>query len=251
MDESLALSGGYKSYGTHVKTSVLKNISLSFPAGEFSAIIGQSGSGKTTLLNLIGLLDRPDSGKVFHKGKDLFMLDDEALAQIRNRTFGFIFQFHHLLPEFTALENVLIPSQIASGRITDEGRQRALDLLVRVGLEHRINNRSTELSGGQQQRVAVARALMNRPEILLADEPTGNLDSDAGASVLELLRKINKESGTTCIIVTHDRHIAAACDRVISVADGIIKEDLRIILNSRDDWDKFAPCYCGLRTGNR
>lgn len=247
MDESLTLSNVNKSYGMAVKTSVLKNISLSFSQGEFLAIIGQSGSGKTTLLNLIGLLDRPDSGTMFHKGENLFLLDDDARARKRNGTFGFIFQFHHLLPEFTALENVLIPSRIAGGSVTDDNRERAVELLKRVGLEHRISNRSTDLSGGQQQRVAIARALMNRPKILLADEPTGNLDSDTGTSVLGLLREINGDLGTTCVIVTHDRHIAAACDRVISIADGAIKEDIRIIPNSREDWDKFAPCYCRLR----
>ena len=247
MDKWLSIHHLFKSYETVMTTPVLKDISLSFERGEFSAIIGQSGSGKSTLLNMIGLLDRPDKGLLLYNGNNLYEYNDNAMARIRNRIFGFIFQFHHLLPEFTALENVLFPYRISYGTISKDAEKHAKNLLERVGLDHRLNYRSTNLSGGQQQRVAIARALMNEPELLLADEPTGNLDTDAGTSILQLLREINRELKTTCIIVTHDRHIAAACDRVITIADGSIKEDLHITPYSRDDWDKFAPCYCRLR----
>lgn len=247
MADQIVLTGIEKSYGTTIRTPVLRDISLRFSKGEFAAVIGQSGSGKSTLLNIIGLLDRPDGGQLLLDGSSVFNYDDDACARIRNRTFGFVFQFHHLLPEFTALENVLFPYRIAFGKVTVPAHERARQLLDRVGLSQRVNNRSRNLSGGQQQRVAIARALMNEPEILLADEPTGNLDTDAGSGILELLREINRDFATTFIIVTHDRHIAAACDRVITIADGTIQEDLRIEANSSGDWDKFSPCYCRLR----
>ena len=251
MADQIVLNRIEKSYGTVIRTPVLKGIALRFSRGEFAAIIGQSGSGKSTLLNIIGLLDRPDSGELLLDGTSVATLDDDACAGIRNRTFGFVFQFHHLLPEFTALENVLFPFRIAYGKVTPAARERAGALLDRVGLSERINYRSRNLSGGQQQRVAIARALMNKPAVLLADEPTGNLDSDSGSGIFELLREINRDLSTTFIIVTHDRHIAAACDRVISIADGTIVEDLKIEPESGQDWDKFAPCYCRMRKVDR
>lgn len=247
MDKQLKCSRLYKSYGTRIKTPVLKDISLAFSEGEFASVIGQSGSGKSTLLNCIGLLDRPDSGSVFFEGIDLYSKNDDDLAHFRSMIFGFVFQFHHLLPEFTTLENVLIPYRLAYRHTTPSAISRAKELLDRVGLTDRMNYRSTDLSGGQQQRVAIARALMNKPRLLLADEPTGNLDADSGTALFKLLREINSELKTTFLIVTHDRFIAAACDRVISINDGMIGEDLKITPNSRDDLDQLSSCYCRLR----
>ena len=251
MAEQLVLAGVEKSYGTTIRTPVLKGINLRINRGEFAAIIGQSGSGKSTLLNVIGLLDRADSGDIRLDGTSVATWDDDTCARFRNRTFGFVFQFHHLLPEFTALENVLFPFRIARGTVTPEARDRARALLDRVGLSDRMNNRSRNLSGGQQQRVAIARALMNKPAVLLADEPTGNLDNDASSDILELLREINRELSTTFIIVTHDHQIAAACDRVITIADGIIKEDLQIEADVGQDWNTSSPCYCRMRNSGK
>jgi lipoprotein-releasing system ATP-binding protein len=248
MADQIALKGIIKSYGAAIKTTVLKDITLSLAKGEFAAIIGQSGSGKSTLLNMIGVLDRPDSGEAFFEGENLYSLDDSSLAHFRNRVLGFVFQFHHLLPEFTALENVLLPFRIANGRITRAAHTRAQELLERVAVADRMYNKSTNLSGGQQQRVAIARSLMNNPQIILADEPTGNLDSDSGEAIRKLMRDINKESRTTFIIVTHDRHIAASCDRVIEITDGKIVSDMKISpSNEVQNWDTLAPCYCRLR----
>jgi lipoprotein-releasing system ATP-binding protein len=248
MADALELRHIHKSYGAAVKTQVLFDISLGFRQGEFAAIIGQSGSGKSTLLNMIGVLDRPDSGETLFEGENLYRMDDDSLARFRSRTLGFVFQFHHLLPEFSALENVLMPHRIVHGAADSKAKGHARDLLDRLGISHRMNNRSTDLSGGQQQRVAIARALMNTPRILLADEPTGNLDSDSGESIKKLFRDINKEFNTTCIIVTHDRHIAAACDRVIEIADGKIVADLKIEgAGDGETWSTLAPCYCRLK----
>jgi lipoprotein-releasing system ATP-binding protein len=248
MADQITLKNIVKTYGAVVKTTVLKDISLSLERGEFAAIIGQSGSGKSTLLNMIGVLDKPDSGEAFYNGENLYALNDSSLAHFRNRELGFVFQFHHLLPEFTALENVLLPYRIAHGRTTREARARAQELLERVGVADRMNNKSTNLSGGQQQRVAIARSLMNNPQVILADEPTGNLDSDSGMAIRELMRTINKESKTTFIIVTHDRHIAASCDRVIEIADGKIISDMKIDPSKdEENWNTLSPCYCRLR----
>jgi lipoprotein-releasing system ATP-binding protein len=224
MGNFLTLSNIVKSYGDAVKTIVLKDISLSFEKGEFTAIIGQSGSGKSTLLNMIGVLDKPNSGTTYFEGNNLYDLSDDELAHFRAVTIGFVFQFHHLLPEYSAIENVLMPYRIAYGKVTPEARKTAVDLLDRVGVSDRKDYRSTNLSGGQQQRVAIARALMNRPQIILADEPTGNLDSDTSENILNLLRQINKEFSSTFIIVTHDNRVAADCDRIIKVGDGKIVE---------------------------
>jgi len=250
MADLLSLVGIEKVYGTKVKTQVLKNINLAFGQREYSAIIGQSGSGKSTLLNILGTLDRPTSGRVYAVDQDLTTLSDDQLAVFRNRMMGFIFQFHYLLPEFTALENVLIPHWLGQGSPPPHIIKLAQELLARVGVAERMNNRSTDLSGGQQQRVAIARALINRPSIILADEPTGNLDSESAIQVNQLMREINQEFGTTFIIVTHDRHIAAQCDRVVEIKDGAIIQDyLTTGKNKKENWQELAPCYCLQREG--
>ncbi len=251
MADLLTLTKINKIYGSKIQTRVLNDINLSFKQGEFSAIIGQSGSGKSTLLNILGTLDRPTSGKVYAGGKDLTKLSDDELAVFRNRMMGFIFQFHYLLPEFTALENVLIPFWLDRDKKPADKLGLARELLERVGVAERMNNKSTDLSGGQQQRVAIARALINRPRLILADEPTGNLDSDSAAQVNELMREINREFGTTFIIVTHDRHIAAQCDRVIEIKDGSIVQDyLTADRGKNENWEELAPCYCEMKKGN-
>jgi len=250
MANLLSLVNINKIYGTKIKTHVLKDINLEYRKGEFTAIIGQSGSGKSTLLNILGTLDRPTSGNVYASGHDLTTLSDDQLAVFRNRMMGFIFQFHYLLPEFSALENVLIPHWLDRGSAPAEKMKLAKELLDRVGVSERMNNRSTDLSGGQQQRVAIARALINRPRIILADEPTGNLDSDSATQVNNLMREINADFGTTFIIVTHDRHIAARCDRVVEIKDGIIVEDyLTADRSQQENWEGLAPRYCLQREG--
>ncbi|MCS7242008.1 ABC transporter ATP-binding protein [Candidatus Caldatribacterium sp.] len=209
-----------KVYGDAVKTQVLFDITLAVPEGQFLALIGPSGSGKTTLLNIIGALDRPTRGEVFIEGKRLGDFKEDELARFRNRFLGYVFQFHYLLPEFTALENVLMPHWIAWGKTAKETVERALYLLERVGLKDAARKRITLLSGGQQQRVAIARALMNAPKLLLADEPTGALDTKTGEQVLELLEEIRKEYGTTMIMVTHNRDVALRADRILELVDG-------------------------------
>lgn len=250
MGKLLSLINVNKIYGTKIKTRVLNNINLNYREQEFTAIIGQSGSGKSTLLNILGTLDRPTSGKVYAAGRDLTTMSDNQLAVFRNRMMGFIFQFHYLLPEFTALENVLIPHWLDGGSAPNEKMKLAKELLDRVGVSERMNNKSTDLSGGQQQRVAIARALINRPKVILADEPTGNLDSESATQVNELMREINREFKTTFIIVTHDRHIAAQCDRVVEIKDGVIVHDYPITGKTRqDNWQELAPSYCLQREG--
>ena len=204
----------------------LNGIDLTIQSGEVVGIIGPSGSGKSTLLNIIGTLDRPTSGEVVIKGINTANMKKNQLAELRNQTMGFVFQFHYLLPEFTALENVLMPYRIGGGAITKEVKAKAIDLMQIVGLEKVINNNATKMSGGQQQRTAIARALLNDPDIILADEPTGNLDSTTTENVYNLLREINEKFGTTFIIITHDRHIAEKADRIIEIADGRINLDI-------------------------
>lgn len=213
-----------KVYRGAVDTQVLFDIDLEFEQGSFSSIIGQSGSGKSTLLNILGTLDRATSGTLLIDGQDTGDLGKNQLAELRNRTIGFVFQFHHLLPEFTARENVLIPSAIRSGGQGDAGL--ADELMDMLGLEKVKGNNSTKMSGGQQQRAAIARALINRPKIILADEPTGNLDSDSSARVYEYFREINEKFGTTFIIITHDRKIAERADRIIELKDGRVHMDI-------------------------
>ncbi len=215
-----------KIYGEEIKNQVLFDIDLSFQKGSFNSIIGQSGSGKSTLLNMIGSLDRPTTGEVWVNGNNLATLSDNQLSELRNRNIGFIFQFHYLLPEFTALENVLLPFEIMHGKTTPEIREKADFYMNLVGLDKVKNNLSTKMSGGQQQRTAIARALINEPPIILADEPTGNLDSDSTETIYELLRSINDNYGTTFIIITHDKKIAEKADRIVEIKDGRINLDL-------------------------
>jgi len=215
-----------KIYGKDIKTHVLHDINLSFQEGTFNSIIGQSGSGKTTLLNMIGALDKPTNGSIVIDGKDINKLSNAKLANLRNETMGFVFQFHYLLPEFTALENVLLPFEISGKKVDKQVRQEAEQYLELVDLKDYKNNLVTKLSGGQQQRTAIARALMNHPKILLADEPTGNLDSDSTELIYELLRDINQNLKTTFVIITHDRRIAEKADRIIEIKDGRIHMDV-------------------------
>ncbi len=223
--EVLQLINIDKSYGEKIVTKVLNNINLTFYEGEFTAIIGQSGSGKSTLLNIIGSLDKPTSGDILFRGDNISHFTNNEMANFRNRSIGFIFQFHFLLPEFTVLENVLMPTWIKYGYDTEKDKERALELLEYVGLKDFINRNSNNLSGGQQQRVAIARALMNNSDIILADEPTGNLDSESSKQIYKLLREINLKFKTTFIIVTHDSRISDMCDRVIEIMDGRIIRD--------------------------
>ncbi len=215
-----------KIYGAEIPTQVLYDINLSFEKGSFNSIIGQSGSGKSTLLNIMGTLDRPTSGEALIRGVNAKDMTDNDLADLRNTSIGFVFQFHYLLPEFTAIENVLMPYRIQNGKVTKEIQKKAEDYMELVGLTQVRNNPSSKMSGGQQQRTAIARALINNPAIILADEPTGNLDSDSTETIYELLRDINQKLGTTFIIITHDRRIAEKADRIIEIKDGKINLDL-------------------------
>lgn len=225
MPNVIELKNINKIYGTAVKTQVLHNINLNIEEGTFNSIIGQSGSGKSTMMNIIGTLDQPTSGEVFINGKRTDLMKKNELSELRNQTIGFIFQFHYLLPEFTALENVLMPFRIQDENISKEVRDRADELMNLVGLEKVKNNLATNMSGGQQQRTAIARALMNNPKIILADEPTGNLDSDSTENIYNLLRDINEKMKTTFLIITHDRKIAEKADRIIEIRDGKIAMD--------------------------
>jgi lipoprotein-releasing system ATP-binding protein len=200
---------------------VLKGVSLEIKRGEMAAIVGASGVGKTTLLHILGTLDRPTSGTVRFDGEDVFAKEDQALAEFRNRKIGFVFQFHHLLPEFTALENVMMPSLIRRHQEA-EARTAAETVLKEVGLAHRLEHRIGELSGGEQQRVAVARALVLRPDLILADEPTGNLDTHTGEEVFRLMRDLNRAKGVTFVIVTHNEALSNQADRIIRMVDGQI-----------------------------
>lgn len=220
MSNILELRNVNKIYGTDIKTQVLYDINLTIKEGSFNSIIGQSGSGKSTLLNIIGTLDKATSGEVLINGKNIETMSSNQLADYRNKTIGFVFQFHYLLPEFTALENVLMPYRISNSKITKEIVEKAKENLRLVGLEKVMNNMSTKMSGGQQQRTAIARALINNPKIILADEPTGNLDSDSTEKIYDLLRSINEEFKTTFIIITHDRRIAEKADRIVEIKDG-------------------------------
>ncbi len=223
----LRLEGVRKSYaeGTPAEIEVLHGIDLDLAHGEFTALIGPSGSGKSTLLNVMGLLDRPSAGSVRIAGFESSTLDEKERTRLRGRTIGFVFQYHYLLPEFTALENVMMPILVARGRRDAAMHDTALRLLTQVGLADRSAHKANDLSGGQQQRVAIARALAMEPALVLADEPSGNLDTQSADAVFDLLRTVNKQRGTTFLIVTHDPRLADRCDRIIELVDGSIVRD--------------------------
>jgi len=226
MDNVLvSLDSVNKVYGDEVKTQVLFDVSLEIPQGQFLALIGPSGSGKSTLLNILGALDRPSSGTILINQQNLVQLNENQLADFRNKFLGFVFQFHYLLPEFTTIENVLLPYWIGKGKPNRQMFNEAQRLIERVGLANQINKRINLLSGGQQQRVAIARALLNRPQLILADEPTGALDTKSGEQVLDLMQEINDENNTTFIVVTHDRNVALRAERIIELIDGRICKD--------------------------
>ncbi len=224
-DPVVELRGVVKEYGDVIRTRVLHGLDLRVEAGEFTALIGPSGSGKSTLLNLVGLLDRPTAGRLFIAGEDVAALDDDGLTRHRGRSIGFVFQFHHLLPEFTAVENVMMPMMALRGRQDPSMRECAGALLGQVGLGAFLDRRATLLSGGQQQRVAIARALAMAPRLVLADEPTGNLDTASADEIFNLLRQFNEKAGTTFLIVTHDPRLAARCDRIVELVDGRVVSD--------------------------
>ncbi|MCI0341246.1 MAG: ABC transporter ATP-binding protein [Planctomycetales bacterium] len=208
---------------------VLRGVSLDVRPGEVLAVVGRSGVGKSTLLHILGILDAPTSGRVLYKGEDLAAASPSRRAEVRNREFGFVFQFYHLLPEFTALENVLMPALVGAGPLAWLSRRRAArdragDLLRQVGLEGRARHRPSQLSGGEQQRVAIARALMNEPAILFCDEPTGNLDSATAKEIMALLFELNAGRRQTCVLVTHDETVARECHRVARMVDGRVAE---------------------------
>lgn len=224
MGNIIELENINKIYGKSIKTQVLYDINLSFEEGSFNSIIGASGSGKTTLLNIMGTLDKPTSGQVYIDNKRINGMSRAALASLRNRKIGFIFQFHYLLPEFNAIENVLMPHTIKKFFYGKKIREKGEELLDLVGLSEFKHKKVCDLSGGQQQRVAIARALMNEPKIILADEPTGNLDSKSAKAVYDVFREINKRFKTTFIIITHDDRIAKEADRIIKIRDGMVSD---------------------------
>jgi len=223
----IELDGLRKSYnlGLPNETEVLHGLSFRIGRGEFAALIGPSGSGKSTLLNIIGLLERMTGGNYRIEGEEVNGLDDAALTLRRRSTLGFVFQFHHLLPAFSALENVTLPALMREGRITPAQRERARDVLAAVGLGDAMGKRPGELSGGMQQRVAIARALVLEPPLVLADEPTGNLDTASSDEVFALMRRMHAELNTSFLVVTHDPRLAARCDRVLELVDGRLLHD--------------------------
>lgn len=216
-----SLQKGFPSPGGRI--TILGGVDMCLEKGDTMAIVGASGIGKSTLLHILGALDRPDEGKVFISGKDIFALDDTRLARFRNRTIGFVFQFHHLLQEFTALENVMMPSMISRVK-KGEAKQKAKTMLERVGLENRMEHRVTDLSGGEQQRVALARALTESPALLLADEPTGNLDRKNSEVIHNLLLELNQDLDMTLVVVTHNPDLAGLMERRVTLLEGKLKE---------------------------
>ncbi len=223
-DAVVELAAVTKDYG---RSRILHGVDLQIGPAELAALMGPSGSGKSTLLNLIGLLDRPTAGRVVILGRDTGRMAEADRTRLRGSTIGFVFQFHHLLPSLTAMENVRLPRVIEAGRVRAGMEAAALDLLTQFGLGDRGDARVSELSGGEQQRVAIARALALGPALVLADEPTGNLDTHASDRVFDLMRRINRDLGTAFLIVTHDPRIAERCDRVIELVDGRIRADRR------------------------
>ena len=236
-----------KIYGQLIKTIALKGVNLQIQKNEFITLIGPSGCGKTTLANILGALDQPTSGTIYYKGSPLVKMKENQLAEFRNQHIGFIFQFHFLLKEFTALENVLIPTWIKHQLAPAKKVKRAKELLELVGLKDRMYNRGNNLSGGQQQRVAIARSLINEPDLILADEPTGNLDSVNTDQVFGLLKKINQEMETTFLIISHERHIATKSNRIVEMLDGEIIKDFPNQGEEDKQWLSLAPEYCKLR----
>ncbi len=226
--EVLRLQALRKSYnmGLPTQTEILHGLDLRLDRSDFAALVGPSGSGKSTLLNLLGLLDAPTSGELYLLGQPTRDMNDEQRTALRGGSIGFVFQFHHLIAAFTALENVLMPLMVAHGRPTAAVRAQGLALLDAVGLAQFADRKPAELSGGQQQRVAVARALVTQPALLLADEPTGNLDTRSAAGVFELFRRFNEQFGCAVLVVTHDPRLSAQCDRIITLVDGSITADL-------------------------
>jgi lipoprotein-releasing system ATP-binding protein len=224
-DEIFRLDKVCKAYnvGTPVETEVLHDIDLAMGRGEFLALMGPSGSGKSTLLNIIGLLDRPTSGRLFINGQDTSALADRELTRLRGHSIGFVFQYHYLISAFTAIENVMMPMLVDRGFPSPEVEDRAEKLMEQVGLTSVAGNLAMNMSGGQQQRVAIARSLAMQPDLVLADEPTGNLDTKSADGAFELMRQVNRQNGTTFLIVTHNMDLARRCDRIIEVVDGRIQ----------------------------
>ncbi len=227
MGNIIELNKVNKIYPGTIPTQVLFDIDLRFEAGSLNAIVGESGSGKSTLLNVLGTLDKPTTGEVLINGIKTSTLSKDKLAELRNRTIGFVFQFHYLLPEFTALENVLMPYLIQNNKPDSTVLQRAEELFETLGIARVKNNMANKMSGGQQQRTAIARALINNPRIFLADEPTGNLDSENSETIYRIFGDLNKKYGTTFIIITHDRRMAERTQRIIEIKDGRIPSDTR------------------------
>lgn len=226
MADILQLKSIHKSYqlGTPIETEVLHGISFSLAQGSFTALTGPSGSGKSTLLNIIGLLESPTAGDLWINGQQANYHQDQQITRLRGDNIGFVFQFHHLISAFTALENVMMPSIIEGKMARKQAEARALSLLDAVGLAQAKDKKPSELSGGMQQRVAIARALMRQPPLVLADEPTGNLDTQTADEAFQLLRRINAEQGIAFLIVTHDQRLAQACDRTLTLVDGALLE---------------------------
>ncbi len=235
-DALIELSDVRKSYniGLPSEAEILHGLSLRVNRGEFIALIGPSGSGKSTLLNIVGLLERMTSGSYRLQGEEVNSLDDADLTLRRRTTLGFVFQFHHLLPAFTALENVTLPALMSEGHVSAQQLARARELLDAIGLGQAMNKRPSELSGGMQQRVAIARALVQVPALVLADEPTGNLDTASSDEVFVLLRRMHAERGTSFVVVTHDPRLAARCDRVVELVDGRIARDEAVLARIAD-----------------
>jgi len=226
-DLLIELDNVRKSYnlGQSNEAEVLHGLDLNVARGDFMALIGPSGSGKSTLLNIVGLLERMTAGRYLLQGEEVQALDDAGLTLRRRGTLGFVFQFHHLLPAFSAVENVTLPVLMSEGRVSPKHEQHARELLAAVGLSAAFDKRPSELSGGMQQRVAIARALVMDPALVLADEPTGNLDTASSDEVFALLRRIHAERGTSFVVVTHDPRLAARCDRIVELVDGRIARD--------------------------
>ncbi|ELR67555.1 Lipoprotein releasing system ATP-binding protein LolD [Photobacterium marinum] len=225
MNNSLLVCHGLRKVyrEAQLETEVLKEVGFSINDGELVGIVGASGSGKSTLLHLLGALDTPTDGEVFFKGQKLNAMSANKQAKIRNKDIGFVYQFHHLLADFSAVENVAMPLLIG-GVATDKARSQAQSMLEQVGLSHRFEHRPSELSGGERQRVAIARALVNKPALVLADEPTGNLDHKTAHEIYDLMRKLNRESGTAFLVVTHDNELAGKLDRCMHMQDGVLEQ---------------------------